>query len=374
MLPRLFRRCAQLGPAVVRALGQRPLTTTKPAEQDVVAGTLAYLVRSRPALAAENAFLPHQRRILRRSAKRPRCTPTDRALLVLLASRLRARRHAPPIVQPETLLRWRRQGFRLFWRRNSRPRSAPQPKVAAETTAPIPEMAAANVLWGAERIRGELLQLDIRVANTATQRRMRSARPPRRVGQPRGTVLRNHAGEIWTCDILPITDLLLRPLLAFFAVALRSRSVTHAGVTRQLTDAWVTPQLREATPLDQRPKYLIRDNDSKYGPAFARVAASGSIMELRTAYRAPRQNAACERFLGTMRRECLDHILVLCETHLRRILRKYVEYFNHDRPHRGLQQHIPGNVSAPPMLTGSVDNVRAFPVLGGLHLAYWRAA
>src|SRR6478609_3781480 len=180
MLTRLFRRCAQLGRSLARALQQRLAITTKPAEQAVVTGAITDLVRSRPALVAENAFLRQQLLVLRRSVKRPRCTPADRALLVLLASRLRAWRQALLIVQPETLLRWHRQGFRLFWRRRSRPRSAPQPKVAAETIALIRELAVANRLWGAERIRGELLKLGIRVAKTTVQRHMRGARPAAR--------------------------------------------------------------------------------------------------------------------------------------------------------------------------------------------------
>jgi len=374
MLTRLFRRCAQLGRSLAGALRQRLSSATKPAEPAMVADTLADLVRGRPALVAENAFLRQQLLILRRGVKRPRCTPADRALLVLLASRLRAWRQALLIVQPETVLRWHRQGFRLFWRRKSRPRSAPKPKVAAETIALIREMAAANRLWGAERIRGELLKLGIRVAKTTVQRHMRGARPPRRAGQPWSTFLCNHAHEVWACDFLPVTDVLFRPVYAFFVVALGSRRVIHSAVTRHPTDAWVAQQLREATPFDQRPQYLIRDNDSKYGPAFARVAAATGIMELRTAYRAPRQNAACERLLGSVRRECLDHVLILGEAHLRRVLQEYVTYYNQDRPHQGLRQHIPGAISAPPVLAGSVGNVRAFPVLAGLHHAYRRTA
>jgi putative transposase len=180
LLTRLFRRCAQFGRSLAHALWQRLLAATKPAEQGVVAGAVAVLVRGRPALIAEHAFLRQQLLILRRGVKRPRCTPAERALLVLLASRLRAWRQALLIVQPETVLRWHRQGFRLVWRGKSRPRSAPQPKVATETIALIREMAAANRLWGAERIRGEILKLGIRVAKTTVQRHMRDARPPRR--------------------------------------------------------------------------------------------------------------------------------------------------------------------------------------------------
>src|SRR4051812_11718944 len=204
MLTRLYRRCAQLGRSLAHALQQRLIAAMKPAEQGVVVGAVADLVRDRPALIAENVFLRQQLLILRHSVKRPHCTPADRTRLVLLASRLRAWRQALLIVQPETVLRWHRQGFRLVWRRRSRPRSAPQPKVAAETIALIRELAAANRLWGAERIRGELLKLGIRVAKTTVQRHMRGVRPPRRAGQTWATFLRNHASEIWACDFLPV--------------------------------------------------------------------------------------------------------------------------------------------------------------------------
>jgi len=246
--------------------------------------------------------------------------------------------------------------------------------VAAETITLIRAMAAANRLWGAERIRGELLKLGVRVAKTTVQRHMRDARLPRRDGQTWATFLRNHAAETWACDFLPVTDALFRPLYAFFVIELGSRRVVHVGVTRHPTDAWVAQQLREATPFDQRPRYIVRDRDSKFGPAFARFAAASGIAELRTAYRAPRQNATCERFLGSVRRECLDHILVLGEAHLRCVLREYVAYFNQDRPHQGLRQHTPGDATASPVQAGRAGSVRAFPVLGGLHHVYWRAA
>src|SRR5205085_3494836 len=144
------------------------------------------------------------------------------------------------------------------------------------------------------------LKLDIRVARSTIQRYLREARPPGRGGQSWATFLRNHAGDTWACDFLPVTDLLFRPLHAFFM----TRRVVHVGVTRHPTDAWIAQQLREATPFGDRPRYLVRDRDSKYGPAFARVAAASGSTELRPAYRAPRQNAACERFLGSVRREC----------------------------------------------------------------------
>ena len=375
MLVRLLRRVTGSARAVLLVVRRRLLAATKPAAPTLVAGALADLARSKPELVAENALLRQQLLILRRSVPRPRCTPADRALLLLLASRVRAWRSALLIVQPDTLLRWHRQLFRHFWRRKSRSASvARKSKVSTETISLMREMAAANPLWGAERIRGELLKLDIRVAKWTVQQYMREARPPRGAGQSWATFLRNHADDIWACDFLPVTDLLFRPVYAFFVIALGSRRVVHVGVTRHPTDAWVAQQLREATPFEQRPRYLIRDNDRKYGQAFTRVAEASGIKVLRTAYRAPRENAACERFLGSVRRECLDHVLVLGEAHLRRVLREYVAYFNTARPHQGLQQRIPDEAQGRSLQLETGGTVRAVPVLGGLHHAYVRAA
>jgi transposase InsO family protein len=161
---------------------------------------------------------------------------------------------------------------------------------------------------------------------------------------------------------------------AFFVIALGSRRVVHVGVTRHPTDAWVAQQLREATPFNERPRFLMRDNDCKHGRAFARVAAASGITELRTAYRAPLQNATCERFLGSVRRECLDHLLVLGKRHLALVLREYVAYFNGALPHQGLHQRIPSGTAAPVIQRESCGEIQAISVLGGLHHTYQRAA
>jgi len=375
MFARLLARVRQTARHFVQALGRCLAAATTPAASPLVGGTLADLVRSKPALITENALLRQQIIILHRSVKRPRCTPADRALLVLLASRVRLWRQALLIVQPETLLRWHRQGFRLFWRRKSRAATSPRKaKVSAETIALIREMAAANRLWGAERIRGELLKLNIRVAKWTIQKYMRGARPPRRSSQTWATFLRTRAAAIWACDFLPVTDLLFRQVYAFFIIELATRRVVHMAVTRHPTDAWVAQQLREATPERTAPTYLIRDNDSIFGPDFARVAAASGIEILRTPYRAPRANAYCERFLGSVRRECLDHLLILGEAHLRRALRAYVTYFNDARPHQGIDQQAPADVASDHRVAGSSGPIVATPVLGGLHHAYQRVA
>ncbi len=366
---RCRRRLLGIATGLRRALGAclwaRPLALTQ------AAGTGADLVRSRTQLLAENALLRQQLVVLRRSVPRPVVTHADRAVLVLLAGRVRAWQQALLLVQSETLLRWHRAGFHALWRRKSRPGPG-RPPLPAETVALIRRMAAENPLWGTERIRGELLKLGMRVGKRTIQTYLRRHRPPRPHGQSWATFLRAHAPSIWACDFLPVTDLLFRPLFAFFVIELATRRVVHVGATRQPTDAWVAQQLREATPFGQHPRYLIRDNDGKFGVIFARVAATSGITILRTPIRAPQANASCERFLGSVRRECLDHLLVLGERHLARVLREYVAYFNRARPHQGLGQALP----EPPTGTQGRDAgpVRALPVLGGLHHTYQRAA
>ena len=173
---------------------------------------------------------------------------------------------------------------------------------------------------------------------------------------------------------LQVTDLFFRPLFAFFIVELKSRWVIHVGVTRSPTDAWVAQQLREATPYGQAPNYLIRDNDSKFGSSFARVAATSGIKILKTPYHAPRANAICERFMRSVRQECLDHLLIFQEKQLQRVLNAYVGYFNQSRPHQGIAQRIPEQRSSVPSAQNAGNKVNALPVLGGLHHDYHWAA
>jgi putative transposase len=354
----------------LHALQERGLRWLKPLTTSLVLGTLPDLTRGKSELIAENALLRQQLIILRRQIKRPIYRKTDRLLLVLLARTVRTWKDALFLIQPETLLRWHRELFSVFWKHKSRARSR-KPRLSSETISLIKEMAANNHLWGAERIRGELLKLSIRVSKRTIQKYMKQVRPKRARGQTWKTFLRNHAAEVWACDFLQVRDLFFRPLFAFFIIELKSREVTHVNVTRSPTDLWVAQQLREATPYGRSPRYLIRDNDCKFGPNFARVATTSGIKVLRTPYRTPQANAVCERFLGSVRRECLDHFLIFHEKQLSRLLMAYTVYFNHARPHQGIQQQVP----ALPMLSVPPPNqVIAVPVMGGLHHDYQKAA
>ena len=234
-------------------------------------------------------------------------------------------------------------------------------------------MAKENLLWGAERIRGELLKLDLKIATTTIQKYIRLARPRRAPSQSWSVFLNNHAPDVWACDFLPVIDLFFRQIHLFFIVELASRRIVHFNVTDHPTDTWVAQQLREATPFGQAPRFLIRDRDRKYGQTFTRVAAGSKIEILKTPYRAPKANAICERFLGSVRRECLDHMLILGESHLYRVIKEYVKYFNQARPHQGIEQKIPeGNLSV--REDERKGKIIAFPVLNGLHHDYRRAA
>jgi putative transposase len=329
--------------------------------------TLVDAVRSRRELLLENAFLRHQIVVLRRRVPRPILTPVDRLRLLLAARLLPGWRGAVALVQPQTILRWHRLGFRLFWRHKSR--SLPRDQLKSGTVELIREMAAKNRLWGAERIRGELLKNGVRVSKRTIQKYMRSCRR-NDGGQTWSTFIKNHAQDIWSCDFVQSYDLLFRPVFLFFVVHLASRRVVHVATTRNPSQEWTAQQIRNATMDSAAPKFLIRDRDAKFGAAFDRAATGAAVRIIKTAVRAPDMNAIAERFAGSLRREMLDHVLVLDDHHLARIAREYVAFFNPARPHQGIAQRTPvGSATA-----SGEGEVIAYPVLGGLHHDYRRAA
>jgi len=226
---------------------------------------------------------------------------------------------------------------------------------------------------GAERIRGELLKLSIQVAKRTIQKYMPGVRSKPSSGQTWATFLKTHTQDIWACDYVPVVTLLFKTIHAFVIVHHASRRARHFGVTGHLTDEWITQQVRDATPFEEKPKYLICDNDKKYGPLFERVAKASGIEVFPTPVEAPRANAICERFVGSVRRECLDHRLVIGVPQLDRNLKDYVAYFNEARPHQGPAQRIPAPMVSPPRVP-KVGKVMAFPVLTGLHHDDRRAA
>jgi putative transposase len=372
MLPSFWSTLQHPIIALLQTFRQLLKSWTKPIIDTIPIGAVTDLTRRKSDLLLENTLLRHQLIVLRRQSKRPQLSWKDRLFMVLLASQLPTWRQILLIIQPDTVLRWHRDLFKHFWRNQSRHRGG-HPPLSPEIIALIKQMATENRLWGAERIRGELRKLGWRVGKGTVLKYLRQVRPARPPSQTWKTFLQNHGDEIWACDFIQITDVWFRSLFVFIIIELGSRRVVQMDVTRHPTDAWVAQQLREATPFQQGPQYLIRDNDKKYGQHFAAVAAGTQIEVLRTPVRASKANAICERFLGSVRRECLDHLLILGERHLFQVMKAYIEYYNLYRPHQGLAQRIPTQLEAAPLPT-QPRLVVAKPVLAGLHHHYSQVA
>jgi transposase InsO family protein len=187
------------------------------------------------------------------------------------------------------------------------------------------------------------------------------------------TFLKNQASVIWACDFTVANDWLFRSWYIFVVLELKTRRIAHIGVTQFSTDEWTAQQLREATPWGSGPKYLIRDRDSKYARRFSAVAAGSGIQELKTPHRTPCANGICERFIGSLRRECLDHILIYDGKHLQRVVQKYTNYYNQERPHQGIGQRIPNHYAIPESKP-TRGRITSKAILGGLHHSYARAS
>ena len=375
MLGELFAAVKSAVTACRRGVGRAIKAIVKPASETVVGGVVQDIVHTKAEVVAENALLRQQLLIARRGVKRLAIRRHERLLMVFLSALNRAWRAALHLIQPNTLLRWHRDLFKIVWRRRSRT-TRREPRIPQDTIDLIKKMAAENA-WGAERIRGELLKLGIKVSKRTVQRHMRGVRDPKKPPQDWKTFLANHAKDVWACDFIQAFDVLFRPIFAFFIVEHESRRVVHFNVTRSPSDDWVAQQLRDATPYGVGPRFLIRDRDDKYGPKFKAVAKGAGITILMTAVRAPLMNSICERFLGSVRRECLDHVLIFGEKHLWRVLADYVRYFVESRPHQGLGQLTPAQVENGQTLAeevvGGVGKIECVPVLGGLHHEYRRA-
>jgi len=236
----------------------------KPATATLICGLLSDLPRSGTDLLVENAYLRQQLIVLNRQIKRPQLTNPDRFRLVFLAHLTKFWKQALHIVQPDTMLRWHRELFRFYWKRKSQGK----PKISAETIDLIRRMAGENRLWGAERIRGELLKLGIAVSKRTIQKYMPKDRQAHSSSQTWATFLKNQAGVMWACDFTVVYDWMFRAWYIFVVLELKTRRIVHMGVTKYLTNAWTAQQLWEATPWGRVPKYLIRDRDSKYAEHF----------------------------------------------------------------------------------------------------------
>jgi putative transposase len=331
--------------------------------------------RSHAQLAAENLFLRKQLALyVERQVKPRRADDATRIALVALSWLIDWRR-VLTVVKPDTLVRWHRQGFRLFWRWQSRRRG--RPRVPAEVRRLIGEMAAANRTWGEERIAAELLlKLGIRVSPRTVRRYMPIGAAPRDGARSQlwSTFVRNHASAVLACDFFVAITASFRVVYVFVVLEVGTRRILHWNVTKHPTADWTAQQFRMLISDHAPHRFLIHDHDSIYSDGVDRTVAAMGLTVLRTPLRSPQANAFCERVIGTIRRECLDWMIPLIERHLRRILREWVAHYNRGRPHASLGPGIPDGPDTPPGLSGhrirEGHRVVAAPILGGLHYEY----
>ena len=332
----------------------------------LVLWTLRRAARARGDLLLENLALRQQLAMFER---RPTIRDRDRAFWSLLAGRWASWHHAVLFVSPETVVRWHRAGWRRYWRWKSRGGQTGRPRIPAEARELIAQMSQENRCWGARRIQGELRALGYDVsAETVRRYRLQALRrPPSQWWQ---TFLTNHRKEIWAADFFTVPTVLFQTLYVLFFVSHDRRRIEHINVTAHPTAAWVWRQVIEATPWRTRPRFLIRDRDRSYGGDFIAKASAIGVETVLTPIRAPQANGIAERLIGTLRRDCTDHIIPLSERHLRRVLLEYVAYYNGTRPHQTLGQQTPEG----PREVRLAGMVRGEEVLGGLHHRYERVA
>ncbi len=323
-------------------------------------------------LALENLALRQQLAVLQRKIRRPTHRPLDRAFWVLLRRLWPRWRSACLILSPATVVAWHRAGFRAYWRWKSR-RKPGRPGTAAEVITMIHRMAADNPLWGAPRIHGELRMLGVKVSQATVSRHL--PKPPTKApnGQSWMAFLENHREHIAAMDFFTVPTAAFRQLYGLVILHHGRRHVTHVNVTAHPTAAWVRQQLREAFPEDTAPKYLLFDRDTTFGATVEFVRSLGTLPK-RIAYRSPWQNGVVERFMGTLRRELLDHVILRDEAHLLRLLKSFLAYYHQDRTHLGLGKETP-HARARENPPGPGAQMVAHPRLGGLHHRYsWNKA
>jgi len=336
----------------------------------VLASVLA-LFRSQSEQAIVELALRQQLAAYSERRSRPRLTPVDRAFWAALSRTWPRWREVLCVVQPETVVHWHRMGFRLYWRSISKGGPG-RPRISRELQDLIRRIAKEND-WRARKIQAELEKLGLNVSLATVSRYLPKRGPQDRQRQRWMTFLRNHRGAIAAMDFLVVPTVRFKLLYVWFVIEHGRRRVLHFNVTAHPTSAWTIQQLREAFPNDPSHRFLIHDNDSIFSERVAEAIGYLGIESKRTAFRSPWQNGIAERWIGSVRRELLDHVVVLDERHLRRLLREYVEYYNAERVHTRLRDSPSGRP------TGSRPSSRAQVVglrrVRGLHHRYvWREA
>ena len=342
-------------------------------------GRLARIgIRSRGALAAENLFLRKQLALFQERKVKPRRADASTRWIMATLSQMFPWRDALWNVKPDTLIGWHRRGFRLFWRWKSKPTG--RPRLPQDLRQLIREMAVRNVTWGEERIANELkLKLGIRVSPRTVGKYLSSGRPVRTPDPQQRwlTFVRNHAQGIVACDFFVVVTATFRTLYVYVMTELGTRRILHHNVTAHPTAEWTAQQFREALPGDHPYRFITHDRDSIFSLELDKQVSAMGVRVLRTPVRAPKANSVCERFGGTLRRECLDFLIPFNERHLKFVVKARIAHFNHARPHMSLGPGIPAALRAPAPENDHRHRipaghaVRRAAVLGGLHHEYW---
>ena len=335
---------------------------------------LVYLrafLMARHSLAMETAVLRQQLAVYKRKRPRPKLNQFDRLFWVVVRRMWNNWSEALILVKPDTVISWHRAGYRLFWRWRSRPRRVGRPKVAEEVRLLIRRIKRENPSWGAPRIHGELLLLGFDISEPTVSRYLRQLKriPDKNKASQWRAFLSNHREAIAAFDFFTVPDLYFRTLYCFFVIEHARRRILQFNVTFHPTSDWIVQQLREAFPLPCPYRYVLFDHDSKFGSEVLQFLKSSALKPIHTTIRSPWQNGVAERWVGSARRELLDHVIPLNEFHLRRLGREYLAYYHQDRTHIGLNKNTPAEravESRSPLQTRIVSTSR----LGGLHHRY----
>lgn len=339
----------------------------------LILGSALRLLCSRRDLQVENLVLRHQLKVLKRRRRRPRFSASDKLFWICVRRFWSGWKEALAIVTPDTVVRWHRAGFRLYWRWLSRPRAhAGRKPTRRELRELIFRMVAENPTWGAPRIHGELQMLGFDVSERTVSRWVRRAPRSPEPAKRWLAFLRNHRELIAAMDFFTVPTVTFGVLYCFFVIAHDRRRILHFNATRNPTSDWVVQQLRQAFPYEAPQRYLIFDRDATFGLGVAEAVRTMGSQPVRTSFRSPWQNGVAERWVGSCRRDLLDHVIVRDERHLKRLLRDYVRYYHEDRTHLGLAKQTPGGRIG----TQAVGNSRivSVPRMGGLHHRYDLAA
>ncbi len=340
-----------------------------PFKLPLILSVVAAVFKDRADLVAENTALRHQLSCFIHRGSRPRLRPVDRVFWVLLSRFWHSWRETLALVKPATVLAWHRQGFKLFWRWKSRRRGPGRPRISAEVRKLIAEMAEMNVGWGAPRIHGELLKLGIAISEITVSRYTPKRPPPTGSRQRWTTFMHNHLHETLAIDFAVVPTVTFGIAYVFYVLSLERRRVLHFNVTRHPTARWTAQQVVEACAFDLPGRFLIRDNDKIYGAYFQDRVDGLGLEQIRTAFRSPWQNGFAERWIGSLRRDCLDHVVAINERQLRNVVQSYADYYHKDRTYLGLDKDTPQERSVEPREMGEVF---AIPRVGGLHHRYSR--